>query len=34
MLRDLSKLIDDEDSDGGDGDQLQKDMRTPLDCDG
>ena len=27
MLRDLSKLIDDEDSEGGDGDQLQKDLR-------
>jgi hypothetical protein len=27
MLRDLSKLIDDEDSDGGDGDQLQKELR-------
>jgi hypothetical protein len=25
MLRDLSKLIDDEDSEGGNGDQLQKD---------
>jgi hypothetical protein len=27
MLRDLSKLIDDEDSEGGDGDQLQKELR-------
>ncbi|MDF0499039.1 DUF4194 domain-containing protein [Bradyrhizobium yuanmingense] len=27
MLRDLSKLIDDEDSEGGDGDRLQKDLR-------
>jgi hypothetical protein len=27
MLRDLSKLIDDEDSEGGNGDQLQKDLR-------
>ena len=27
MLRDLSKLIDDEDSEGGDGNQLQKDLR-------
>jgi hypothetical protein len=27
MLRDLSKLIDDEDSEGGDGDQLEKELR-------
>ena len=27
MLRDLTKLIDDEDSEGGDGDQLQKELR-------
>jgi hypothetical protein len=27
MLRDLSKIIDDEDAEGGDGDQLQKDLR-------
>jgi hypothetical protein len=27
MLRDLSKLIDDEDSEDGDGDQLQKELR-------
>ena len=27
MLRDLSKLIDDEDSEGGDGDHLQKELR-------
>jgi len=27
MLRDLSKLIDDEDSEGGDGERLQKELR-------
>lgn len=27
MLRDLSKLIDDEDAEGGDGEQLEKDLR-------
>lgn len=27
MLRDLSKLIDDEDSEGGDGERLEKDLR-------
>ena len=27
MLRDLSKLIDEEDSEGGDGDRLQKELR-------